>query len=89
MREEYEKWFAEKFGHAPMPLDSHQIDFCWYGYQAGVESMRQELSNKDTEIEYLNWYTNWLDDHCSIGWDKVDELQQQLAEALAATARNE
>lgn len=60
MREEYEKWFVEKFGHSPMPLDSRQIDFCWAGYQAGVESMnkpvnlseRQKLVDETVELRH-------------------------------------
>lgn len=53
MREEYEAWFTEKFGHPPMPLVSRQIDFCWHGYQAGVEAMRQQLAAKQAEVDAL------------------------------------
>ena len=44
MREAYETWFKEKFGFPPMPIHSRVMDFCWEGYQAGVESMRRELA---------------------------------------------
>jgi len=44
MRESYEAWFKERFGFPPMPIHSPKIDFCWEGYQAGVESKRQKLS---------------------------------------------
>lgn len=54
MRQEYEQWFAEKFGHPPMPLDSRQIDFCWHGYQAGVESMRQQLAEANHAHEFMS-----------------------------------
>ena len=44
MRKAYEAWFKDKFGFPPMPINSRFIDFCWEGYQAGVQSMRQQLS---------------------------------------------
>lgn len=58
MRQEYETWFAAKFGHAPMPLDSRQIDFCWHGYQAGIESMHQQLAAKEEKRADLEFVWN-------------------------------
>ena len=44
MREEYEAWFIGKFGFPPMPIHSRVLDFCWEGYQAGVESMNKPVN---------------------------------------------
>jgi hypothetical protein len=76
MREEYEAWFSEKFGHPPMPLDSRQIDFCWHGYQAGVASTRQQLAEREKQIESLKASVYGL-----------YELEQQLDTAWAQAHR--
>ena len=47
MREAYEAWFKETFGFPPMPIGSRVVDFCWEGYQAGVESMRQRVTSTE------------------------------------------
>lgn len=42
MREEYERWFIEKFGYWPISINSRVIDFCWEGYQAGRKHSKSE-----------------------------------------------
>jgi tRNA A37 threonylcarbamoyladenosine modification protein TsaB len=72
MREEYETWFTDKFGCPPMAIDSRQIDFCWHGYQAGVESMRQQLAAAQAEINRLN---------SPVVLSEWQQLEQQLADS--------
>lgn len=54
MREEYEAWFTAKFGFPPMPIHSRVLDFCWLGYQAGQEPLRQQVAEAQAEIKRLN-----------------------------------
>lgn len=43
MREEYENWFQAQYGIPPMLYGCNQHDFCWEGYKAGQEALRQQL----------------------------------------------
>ena len=54
MREEYEAWFTAKFGFPPMPIHSRVLDFCWLGYQAGQEPLRQQVAEAQAVIKRLN-----------------------------------
>lgn len=38
-----------------------------------IISLRQQLAESQAHID-------WLNDHCSVGWDSVDDLTQQLSE---------
>lgn len=52
-REQYEAWFRIDYGKEPVPRTSPTHDFCWAGYKAGQESMRQQLAVKQAEIDDL------------------------------------
>ena len=56
MRQDYEIWFKEKFGFPPMPIHSRVMDFCWEGYQAGVESMHRELAEMKVRTKVRRAY---------------------------------
>lgn len=83
MRQEYEAWFADKFGQQPMPLDSRQIDFCWHGYQAGVESTRDKQAEFPMmlDAERAKYVTR------EIKYEQhIAELERQRDELLAAAS---
>ena len=83
MREAYEAWFKEKFGLPPMPIHSRVIDFCWEGYQAGVESLRQQLAEREKYVTLLR--DAILQNRAAkSGWE-VLESDARFKKALAAT----
>ena len=89
MRAEYEAWFTKKSGCPPMAIDSRQIDFCWQGYQAGAESLSQQLAASQShsvmlrdaliQARHMIYY-----EEPQIGWNIT-----RIDEALAATEPKE
>jgi len=48
---------------------------------AEVETLRQQLTEAQTCITEKTSYIDWLNGHCSDGWDKADELSGQLTDS--------
>ena len=46
-----------------------------------IDSLRQQLTEAHTCITEKTSYIDWLNGHCSDGWDKADELSGQLADS--------
>lgn len=75
-REQYEAWFRIEYGQEPMPRTSPTHDFCWAGYKAGQESLRQQVAMLRDIMQEV------LDDV----WLKTShELARKFSKALAAT----
>ena len=46
-----------------------------------IESLRQQLSGALASVADKTSHIDWLNDHCSNGWDTADELSEQLADS--------
>jgi hypothetical protein len=91
MRAEYETWFTDKFGCPPMAIDSRQIDFCWQGYQAGVASTRQQLAERDNQIESLKaslYGLYELEKEAGTAWAQAHRLALELECLIMDTKDN-